>query len=309
MKKYSKIFNINKPECQDYIKDNKNISIYEGNLFISEKIDGANCCIYLKDNNINLASRSGIVIDENNPDVDKRFLPLYETINKNKDLLLSFFQMYPNAYVYGEWLVKHTVEYNDNRLSYKNFYIYDIFINDTFQDMNSEVWTILKKSIDSIDNIKIHSYIEIIENDIEKKKQIIDEFFNSIVLRKGEGIVIKNYNFYNKYNGLLTFAKMVSDRFSEDSKINTKTKTEKVFDSNDSKIIDTYCTNARIDKINLKLNNQSNLMALASCILEDILEEEKNDIIENLKLDINSINKKDCLKLIINKIKTHFDFK
>lgn len=110
-KKYPKIQALHKEECD---------GILFGTCYIQEKVDGANASIWLGDDNeIHYGSRSrDLFLDKDN------FNGFGTWIENNKENLGAFFTEHPNLRLYGEWLVRHTIGYNE--LSYKKFYLFDI---------------------------------------------------------------------------------------------------------------------------------------------------------------------------------------
>lgn len=122
----------------------------------------------------------------------------------------------------------------------------------------------------------------------------------------GEGIVIKNYDFYNKWKRQ-TWAKIVSSEFKEQHakimgppEINGKTLIEE-------KIIDDFCTSAFIEKEYAKIVNEMNgwqskyIQMLFGRVYSELVKEETWNIVKkykNPKIDFKTLN-----TLLINKVK------
>lgn len=106
-KKYPKIHRLGKEETD---------GILIGTVEVQEKIDGANTSIWLdKRGELTCGSRSRELTEGFNGFVD--FVKSNEAIKK-------CLEDNPTFRLYGEWLVRHTISYNET--AYKNFYLFDI---------------------------------------------------------------------------------------------------------------------------------------------------------------------------------------
>jgi len=126
-----------------------------------------------------------------------------------------------------------------------------------------------------------------------------------------EGIVIKNYNRKHPHENYQLYAKLVRDEFKEDNKAvfgNVKNK-----HSDTSKIIEEFCTEARVRKGILKLTKEEGLklelklMAkLPTMITKDILKEEFNTIYDKYKFidfkEMKQLIPKICLRVLREEI-------
>ena len=108
-KPYPKVQGLHKEECD---------GLLYGNCIIQEKIDGANASIWMEEDGIHCGSRTrDLTIINKGFNGFKEYVESHEGI---KNLLTT----YPHLRLYGEWLVRHTIGYNE--LSYKHFYLYEI---------------------------------------------------------------------------------------------------------------------------------------------------------------------------------------
>ena len=123
----------------------------------------------------------------------------------------------------------------------------------------------------------------------------------------GEGIVIKNYDYYNKYKRQI-WAKIVTNEFKEIHKREmgvNNIKTEKVIEQ---EIVDNYCTAAFIEKEYSKILNETGewdnrkIPMLLGRVFSELVKEETWNIIKKYKNP--TINYKTLNALVINKIKT-----
>lgn len=126
--------------------------------------------------------------------------------------LLSFFNQHPHLRLYGEWLVPHTLTtYRDD--AWRRFWIFDVFNNESETYLSYETYKpILEKFgldyIPPLATIKGGDY----EYFIHVLKQNV--FFIQDGKGIGEGIVLKNYNYSNRY-GNTVWAKIVNNEFKE----------------------------------------------------------------------------------------------
>lgn len=189
-------------------------------------------------------------------------------------------------YYYGESLQKHTISYDN----IPGFIGYDIF------DINAEKFfdhEFAKQIFKNLNLPFIHTIVE-----INTSEDITIDYLKSLyqksAYRNGsaEGIVIKRYDTQQ-------MAKIVDDSFKE----KTRQPKLKIDSTNEQGIIDTYVTNARIEKIIHKLHDEGNeiempmMKILFKNVINDILEEEIIEIYQNY----NSINFKVLDKLVSKK--------
>lgn len=223
-KKYEKIHAITKEECD---------GILQGKCYIQEKIDGANTSIWIEGDRIHTASRNQEVSEGFNGFVE--YVEAHEGI---KRLLTD----HPEYHLFGEWLVKHTIDYKAT--AYKKFYMFDILADGEFLEI-PDVYAISGEY-----GIEMPHLFGVFEDptmeDLQKYVGL------SMIGEKGEGIVIKNFGFINKFFRC-DYAKLVSGKFKEDNGI--------VFGGNhkgadnywEMYIVNKYITLARVQKVMNKM--------------------------------------------------------
>lgn len=242
--------------------------ILMGTVTIQEKIDGANASIWMEDEEIKCGSRTRILDAGFNGFVDYA---------KTHEGVREYLEKHPDHRLYGEWLVRHTISYGET--AYKQFYLFDILVIPE----NVEV----PDPVKATGNIKDKEHEETRTRDIvrqckwlspEQVREVADthnikrpEFlgkltdvmpdaFDELVGKsalgeKGEGIVIRNDEFINKW-GDRVCAKIVTQEFKEDNAL--------VFGGNnkfsetyhEQKMVNDFMTLARIQKIMHKLQPQ-----------------------------------------------------
>ena len=186
--------------------------LLNGEVHLFYKIDGSNGCIYLNDNGeLGFGSRKReLSVTQDNMGFMTNFICNKELYSKFLDLL----KKYPNYIIYGEWLVPVTIK-RYSKDAWRKFYIFDVY--------NAEEGTYLpygeyKKILDEYSLLYIPEIAVLnnpTEEDIKKFLDNTGEFLISEGL--GEGIVIKNYDYTNKY-GRRTWAKILTEDFKKNKK-------------------------------------------------------------------------------------------
>lgn len=186
-----------------------------GTCYIFPKLDGTNTSVWMKDGEIRVGSRNReLSLENDNQGACAVIL--------NDLRIKRFFEKYPNYRLYGEFLVKHTIKgYRDD--AWRKFYIFDVI-----------------EGKEDIENLEIPHYLT-----YEEYQPILEEFgldyivltqkitnptyenllhcaqTNTFLLKDGEGvgegIVIKRYDYINKY-GRRVWAKIVLNEFKEKHK-------------------------------------------------------------------------------------------
>lgn len=275
------------------------LDIELGISYIFPKIDGTNGSVWYENGTIHAGSRNRELSVENN---NANFFQ-YIT---NDERIKNFFNEFPQYRLFGEWLVPHSLK-TYKSTAWKKFYIFDVCI-DKENSMDYISYDNYKEKLEKynldyipcIAKIKNGSY----ENFISwlNKNVFLIEDGNGY----GEGIVIKNYNFYNKY-GRQTWAKIVTTEFKEKhvkSMGATELNGKKLIEE---EIVEKYCTLAlcekTYEKIKLEANGWENKLIprLLNTIFHEIITEEMWHILKEFKNP--TINFRTLQILINNKIK------
>lgn len=218
--------------------------IEDGMCYIFPKIDGTNSSVWFN-NGLQAGSR-------------KRHLSLesdnagfYEWVLQ-QDNLKEFFVDYPTLRLYGEWLVPHTLKTYDDK-NWRKFYVFDVMEGDNYLQYEEYKILLEKHNIEFIPpicKVKNPTY-ERITKQLDKNTYLIKDGEGI-----GEGVVIKNYEYVNKY-GRITWAKVVNNDF--------KMKHQKVFDVSEikevelveQKIVDKYVNSVLVDKEFSKIESEN----------------------------------------------------
>lgn len=195
-------------EFKPYLKikrlgSEENEGILLGKVFIQEKIDGANLSCWLKEDGI-------IGVGSRTQDVSAGgFNGAVEYIRSHKGIC-ELLKQYPYCRLYFEWLVRHTVSYDETK--YKKAYLYDIFDHNI-----NKFW-----KINDVYNVGEEFEIEMPELFATLENPSLEEIMpfvgKSALGQNGEGVVLKNFDFVNKF-GDTEYAKIVTEKFKEDNAI------------------------------------------------------------------------------------------
>lgn len=264
-------------------RNNDGILTESGKIVIQEKVDGANFGFYVKDDILYFCSHNQNLTDSEQ--ISKTGIPKNW---KGIEPVLESFQHDPlmfnkDLYYYGESLQKHTISYDD----IPGFIGYDVMSIHTgiFFD-----WKFAKQVFGNL-NLPFIKTHEIEYNEKYPEKITIDylkQFYAHSAYRDGsaEGIVIKRYD-----NQLM--AKIVDDKFKEKAK---QPKLE-INSTNEQRIVETYATSPRIEKMIYKLNDNGYeikmplMRTLYIQVAKDILEEEILAIYSEYKsINFNTFN-------------------
>ncbi|MBD5589348.1 RNA ligase family protein [Clostridium botulinum] len=271
-----------------------------GKITIMPKIDGTNGSVWLDNNEVKAGSRNREL------SLEKDNAGFYKYILSN-DNIKKYLKKHPNHRLYGEFLVPHTIKtYRED--AWRKFYIFDVALeheDDTFEYLPYDVY---KSMLEDFQLDYIPPLATMTNGTYDSFIKLLDK--NNFLIQDGkgfgEGVVIKNYDFINKYNRT-TWAKIVTSEFKEKHyKVMgcPNIELEKLIEE---RIVDDFCTEAFIEKEFNKIKTEKGIweskyipMLLSKIYHELIIEETWNIIkkYKNPKIDFKLLN-----RLITNKIK------
>jgi len=277
-KKYPKIHRLGKEETD---------GILEGNCDVQEKIDGANTQIWLEDGIVQCGSR-GKHIEEGGFNGFVEYAQGHVGIQK---LLTE----HPDWRLYGEWLVRHTVQYKET--AYKKFYLFDITTINEDPEETEEYFDIMKVNAIAAEYDMCHPYYfgRYEGPTVEQLKELVGQ---STIGENGEGIVIKNPDFKDKW-GNNHRAKIVTEIFKEDNAV-TFGGNNKFSDTYwEVYVVNKYLTLARVQKIMHKLQpeidkrlDMEHIPRVCSTVYHDMITEEAWEIAQKVgKLDYKALKR------------------
>ena len=282
-RKFPKIYRLEKEEQNN--KKAKIPSLVENiragkDFNITEKLDGANACLEI----IKHGDNFEYAVYSHNHQLDNKntLRGWYEYAINSVLPKLKPLENTPNDfhyYLYGEWLVSHTVNYKDDK--YHKWYLFSVY-----DAINDHEFSLSERSV----------FANKYELDTPKilfsgsKSDITLEFLTDFVgksdmtkeIDKGEGIIVES-------NGIR--AKIVADRFKEVQKIKKPKPELSLY----AKFVEETLTQARFDKMVGKLKDENKMPefidfehfrqlanALNQPLWLDIMEEEKDNLPEPL---------------------------
>lgn len=270
-----------------------------GECYIFPKIDGTNGSIWWEDSNIQAGSRKRtLTLDSDNAGFYKYVL------SGDKDFL-SFFNTYPNLRLYGEWLVPHTIKkYRED--SWRKFYIFDVYddIKERFLPYNFYKEPLMKYGFDFIPPLCI---IRNGNYDAMLREMKLNGFLMQDGTGHGEGIVIKNYDFINRFERY-AYAKIVGQEFKDEHKVAMGPTIKQGKENVEIVICDKYLTGHMVEKTYAKIVNKNNgwnsryIPQLLQTVYYDFVREELWQVIKKHKNP--TINFETLRSVITNKIKT-----
>lgn len=227
--------------------------IEQGTTWIFPKVDGTNASVWLDGGELRAGSRTRQLTLENDN------AGFYAAMLEDSRII-GYLSEHPNHRLYGEWLVPHTLKaYRAD--AWKRFWIFDVATefevwepqkfdqqveqHEMFLNYDQYSPELEKFGLDYIvPMFKLeNATYEYLHGALERNQFLIDDGKSL-----GEGIVIKNYEYTNRY-GRVCWAKIVRQEFKEHN--------QKVFgvasiglgDPVEKQIVERHLTTSMIDKI------------------------------------------------------------
>ncbi len=271
--------------------------IEHGMTYVFPKLDGTNASVWLgEDGEVKAGSRNRqLALGYDNAG-------FYAFVFANP-ALKAYLLEHPTHILYGEWLVPHSLKtYRDD--CWRRFYIFDVFDTETERFLPYDQYSLLvaKHRLDFLSPLAL-----IKDGDPALYTKIMEQ--NTVCLKDGagigEGIVIKNYNFVNRY-GRVVWAKLVTNAFKEE---HHKAMGAPILGSDlvEQRIVDKYVTQEMIDKVYAKMILDTDgwhskmIPQLLNTVFYDLVREETWAYIKEHKLP--SINFKALQQFTIVKVK------
>lgn len=220
-----------------------------GNVYVFPKIDGTNASVWFDGDTIRSGSRNReLSLDNDNAG--------FHAWVQEQENLKALFAEYPNLRLYGEWLVPHTLK-TYRKDAWRNFYVFDVVYEgegDNFYYLPYDTYKIILDKYD----IQYAPPIAIIKNaTADSLYHCLDKagFLIEDGQGNGEGIVIKNYEYQNKF-GDVVWAKIVTNEFKE--RQHKKMGAPEVVANKliEGKIVEEFVTTALVDKEYAKIVNE-----------------------------------------------------
>lgn len=264
-----------------------------GTCYIFPKIDGTNGQLFWDD---------GIKAGSRNRDLTLEYdnQGFYASMI-NDERFIELFKLFPDITVYGEWLVPHALRtYQVD--AWRKFYVFDVYSEGSYMPYTTYAPLMEKFGIDYIPPMAVvnnPSYDRLLAF-LEKNTFLITDGMGA-----GEGIVIKNYEYRNKYRRQ-TWAKIVRNEFKTKhqkcqlNEVKEKTLVEEL-------IVNKYITKSLVEKEHAKIKQNGwssrDIPQLLQTVFHELITEESWNFVKefkNPKVDFKRLN-----LLTTAKIKEH----
>lgn len=248
-----------------------------GTCYVFPKLDGTNGSVWY-DNGIKAGSRNReLTLDNDNAGFLNAMAfddAVWNVIRDNPDFIL-----------YGEWLVPHTLKtYNDD--AWRKFYVFDVYdrIKERLLSYDEYSAPLIAAGINVIAPIAIikNGSIDHFTECLSKAHYLVKDGEGA-----GEGVVIKNYDYTNKY-GRQTWAKIVGNEFKAKHHLAMGAPViggEII----EEKIASKYVTQALVDKVVAKITNEMEgwsskyIPRLIHTVYYDVVTEETWNFVKEFK--------------------------
>jgi hypothetical protein len=272
-----------------------------GECLIFYKIDGTNGSVWLEEI-VKAGSRNReLTLEKDNQG-------FYNYIIADKRIE-DYLHKHPTHRLFGEWLTKHSLKtYRDN--AWRKFYIFDVCLDKEEDDSLEYIpYDIYQPLLEEFDLDYIPPLAKIRNPTYDSLVKLLDKTGQFLIKNgagQGEGIVIKNYDFYNKWSRQ-TWAKMVLNEFKEKQHKEMGAPlvlAEKMIEED---IIDDFLTTAFIEKEYAKIVNEKEgwrsqyIPMLFGKVYYELVNEEIWNIVK--KYEKPKVDFKRLYSLVVNKIK------
>lgn len=268
-----------------------------GECYIFPKIDGTNGSLWWDGVNINAGSRNRhLTLDNDNAG----FLNWADKDGR----ILDFFINNPRFRLYGEWLVPHSLK-TYHKDAWRRFYVFDVQYIDSDEYLHYDMYAPIVKDF-GLDFISPQAIVRGATYDHLLKELNNNTFLIEDGKGVGEGIVIKNYSYANKY-GRACWAKIVTNAFKEKNAKEMGDTLKQFGDMVEEKIIDQFLSQEMVDKVYAKIANECEgwnskyIPRLLNTVFHDLVKEEIWDAVKEHKNP--TINFKTLNSLCIMKTK------
>lgn len=262
-----------------------------GMCYVFPKIDGTNSQLWWNDILQAGSRKRHLTLEEDNAG-------FYEwALNQPK--FGEFFKKYPMLRLCGEWLVPHTLRtYTEE--AWRNFYVFDVMMGEDAYMPYEEYKLILDEFdieyIPPICKVENPTYERLIKQ-LDKNGYLIEDGKGT-----GEGVVIKNYDYQNRY-GRTTWAKIVKNEFkSKHQKVDVcEIKESKIIEE---EIVKKYITLTLVEKEHAKISQEDGwqskyiprlLNTVYYCLVTEecwnFVKENKNPVIDFKRLSLFTTQK------------------
>lgn len=263
--------------------------ILEGTCYVFPKIDGTNASVWYDTGQVCAGSRRRQLSE----DADNAGFMAW--VNAKRQTFEALFSAHPAWRIYGEWLVPHTLK-TYREAAWRKFYVFDVWDDDAADYLQHYVYAAELGLLE----IPCIPPLEIVTNpNIEHLTGLLDR--NTYLIADGsgpgEGLVIKNYAYRNKY-GRRTWAKIVRNEFKERNRDAFGIPTVDMSNF-EQELATEYVTRGRVAKTLEKMRETGDVTSrripeLLGRVWNDIIVEETWEILrehKNPTIDFKALNR------------------
>lgn len=207
--------------------------ILDGICYVFPKLDGTNTSVYLNDDgNVEVASRNRVLSVHN----DNQGVCNY--VNQNIQRFKNYFNAHPNHRLFGEWLVPHTLRTYIPE-AWRKLYIFDVMEDGKYLTCDEYFEDLKDCGIDFIPVLALTK-----DSTLEQLISFVEH--NTFLMQTGqigEGIVIKRYDFVNRF-GNTVWAKIVRLHVKAAQKGHNPLKSDTI----ETQIVDAFLTPEFVQK-------------------------------------------------------------
>lgn len=275
-KKYQHIEKLGREDCE---------GVLEGDaVYCFPKIDGTNACLFLDDDGeLQAGSRNRqLTLENDNAGFFREMLnyPEYK----------EYLKAHPNHILYGEFLVKHTIKtYSEE--AWRKLYVFDVF--EVGSEESQSRYLSYDEYVPELEKFGIE-YIPVLAIlDHPSKENIValakeNHYLMPDDKNIGEGIVVKNYGYRNKY-GRTIWGKVIAEEFYG-TKEKLRSKNHEIKSDFEAKVARDYITDAVIKKEYAKLKlerpdaKQNEMIGrVLNAVYTTFLKEDLADVVQKNK--------------------------
>lgn len=245
-------------------------------VVVQEKLDGANFRFTMQDDMEFLlyGSRNQ---EFNESSAPKNFKPIIEYIKKRlKNRPYENLRLLKDVIVYGEAMLKHTIQYDKCTPLFIIFDVYSLKNNCYLPYEIVQNWGEML-NMEVVSGERYPTFMEFYNIYMLKKEDIIpkSKYYDG----PAEGVVIKDVMGQG-------FLKIVGEKYREAMKSPKKNRLTDVIGDCNSQIVATYCTEARLNKCLNKLFYDEVIRKVSMEAIRPLLDTIYNDIIEEEAVNI-----------------------
>ncbi len=277
-----------------------------GEVFVFPKLDGTNSSLWLEEHHKSGGEYTELHGGSRNRElsIDNDNAGFLEAMLEDNRIDRFFSGKRESLRLYGEWLVPHTLKtYRES--TWRKFWIFDVYNDETNQFLAYDTYKPLLEehgldyipAIAKIKNGSYENFIHVLNN-------------NNLFIKDGEGIgegiVIKNYDYYNKFGNQI-WAKIITSEFKE-KHIKEMGYPETSGKMIEEEIVDGWLSEALINKTydKIRVDREGWISKYIPELLDHCYYELVNEELWNALKELNNptINFKTLKHLSISKVKT-----